>query len=58
MRGDGCEEVAPGGNPVITTLTAPLKPFCPTTEITTDGLIVPTVMESADGFVDKLKSCG
>jgi hypothetical protein len=55
--GDAGDDIAPGGNPVIATFTAPLKPFCPTTEITTGGLMVPTVMEVVEGFTDKLKSC-
>src|SRR5882762_4926682 len=38
--------------------TVPAKPFCPATVITAGGLMVPTVMESADGFADKLKSGG
>jgi len=54
---DAGNTIAPGGNPVIATLTAPLKPFCPTTEITTGGLMVPTVIVSVGGFTDKLKSC-
>jgi hypothetical protein len=57
MKGEGGEEVAPCGNPVIATFTAPLKPLCPTIEITNGGVIVPTVIESADGVIDKLKSC-
>src|SRR5713101_2949884 len=54
--GDAGDEITPGGNPLIATFTAPLKPFCPTTEITTAGLMVPTVMVSVEGFTAKLKS--
>jgi hypothetical protein len=58
-NGDAGDDIAPGGNPVIATLTGARKPFCPTTEITTCGLMVPTVMEIVEGLRENLKSgCG
>ncbi|MDP9291942.1 MAG: hypothetical protein M3O82_06230 [Verrucomicrobiota bacterium] len=55
-NGDAGDDIAPGGNPLIATFTVPLKPFCRTIEINTGGLIVPTVIESANALVDRLKS--
>ena len=58
MRGDDGDEVEPCGNPVIATFTVPAKPFCPETVIVTAGPMVPTVMEMAEGLMDKLKFGG
>jgi len=55
VKGVAGDEVAPSGNPLISILTWPVKPFCPATVIIVGGLIVPAVMESVEGLTDTLK---